>query len=308
MLPAVPATFGVRDPPPRLVEFAQRPIGNRASRNVERDPTLTRRRLTTWSLGYFSASAISVCHSCNFRSDLVVIGPIVSESVPSVDGKRKLDISGNRKLNTLGVGAYPQAGVGLGGAVGNWLGDATADESGGDKPVIHSGRAARLPFWPATRSSRLKNGLIPPTSSATIERHCTCPWLSRSSPASHGSHIRPCQIGEARPFQVRHRLIQTADQLLADYLIEPTFVAQGGSVLPVYICLRWHECTFLPVSPAGVEWSLHARGGARARPIHARRGRRDAVRRCHCSAAAWRGPVPSCMWVCLVARSGTARL
>ena len=67
-----------------------------------------------------------------------------------VDGNRKLDSSGNRKLNSLGVGAYPRAGVGLGGAVGNWLGAATAHESGGDKPVIHSGRAARLLLGPVT--------------------------------------------------------------------------------------------------------------------------------------------------------------
>ena len=90
-----------------------------------------------------------------------------------VDGKRKLDISGNRKLNTLGVGAYPQAGVGLGGAVGNWLGDATADESGGDKPVIHSGRAARLPFWPAT-TTRPSCGADPSRPAAGSDDRASC--------------------------------------------------------------------------------------------------------------------------------------
>ncbi len=91
----------------------------------------------------------------------------------AVDGKRKLDISGNRKLNTLGVGAYPQAGVGLGGAVGNWLGDATADESGGDKPVIHSGRAARLPFWPAT-TTRPSCGADPSRPAAGSDDRASC--------------------------------------------------------------------------------------------------------------------------------------
>ena len=94
-------------------------------------------------------------------------------SVAGVDGKRKLDISGNRKLNTPGVGAYPQAGVGLGGAVGNWLGDATADESGGDKPVIHSGRAARLPFWPAT-TTRPSCGADPSRPAAGSDDRASC--------------------------------------------------------------------------------------------------------------------------------------
>ena len=63
----------------------------------------------------------------------------------------KLDVSGNRKLNTMGVGGTPQACVGLGGAVGNRIiGAAIAHESGGDNPVIHSGRAAPFPclLWP----------------------------------------------------------------------------------------------------------------------------------------------------------------
>ena len=37
------------------------------------------------SLGYFSASAIFACHSCNSRSDLVLFGPILSEAVPHND-------------------------------------------------------------------------------------------------------------------------------------------------------------------------------------------------------------------------------
>ena len=69
-----------------------------------------------------------------------------------VNSDRKFLICADRKFLTLSVRSFPQArcgGVGLGGAVGNWLGDATAHESGGDKPVIHSGRAARLLFRPA---------------------------------------------------------------------------------------------------------------------------------------------------------------
>ena len=75
-----------------------------------------------------------------------------AEPVPAalaVNCDRKVPICCNRKVPTWGVGSSPQArcwGVGLGVAVGNWLGAATGDESGGDKPVIHSGPAAPKPF------------------------------------------------------------------------------------------------------------------------------------------------------------------
>jgi len=83
---------------------------------------------------------------------LGVIGATQSGKSTFVNSDRKFLICADRKFLTLSVRSFPQArcgGVGLGGAVGNWLGDATAHESGGDKPVIHSGRAARLLFRPA---------------------------------------------------------------------------------------------------------------------------------------------------------------
>ncbi len=149
------------------------------------------RRLQGWCtaglallLGGCAAGAISEHRSVFYAPHLVQYAardglfPVVVRGNPTglakdVDGKRKLDISGNRKLNTLGVGAYPQAGVGLGGAVGNWLGDATADESGGDKPVIHSGRAARLPFWPAT-TTRPSCGADPSRPAAGSDDRASC--------------------------------------------------------------------------------------------------------------------------------------
>ena len=37
------------------------------------------------SLRYLSASAISACHSCNSRSDVALLGPILSDAVPYND-------------------------------------------------------------------------------------------------------------------------------------------------------------------------------------------------------------------------------
>ena len=60
-----------------------------------------------------------------------------------------------------------------------------------------------------TRSSRVKNGFMPPVSSGTTKHHCTCPCVSRSPPTAHGAQteprLRPCQTGEARRCLVRKR-------------------------------------------------------------------------------------------------------
>ena len=72
------------------------------------------------------------------------------DSLHDVNLDRKVPICWDRKIPTSGASSFPQArcwGVGLDGAVGNWLGAATGDESGGDKPVIHSGPAAPSPVW-----------------------------------------------------------------------------------------------------------------------------------------------------------------
>ena len=88
----------------------------------------------------------------SFSPSIAGSSPHGRGTLAGVNSDRKFLICADRKFLTLSVRSFPQArcgGVGLGGAVGNWLGDATAHESGGDKPVIHSGRAARLLFRPA---------------------------------------------------------------------------------------------------------------------------------------------------------------
>ena len=81
-----------------------------------------------------------------------LFGPLLAGRTPGRDASRDSGVKGKRKSDSWGVSSSAPAGcrgVGLGGAVGNWLGAATGDESGGDKPVIHSGRRAPKPFLPS---------------------------------------------------------------------------------------------------------------------------------------------------------------